>query len=327
MNVYDEIATVIREHERFALASHIGPEGDATGSQLALQLILQACGKETFAVCRDPVPESLRFLEGATKTLFPRELVGKPIDAWFVVDCGDLGRVGEEVHRLLADHPLIVNIDHHRSNPRFGQINCVEEAPATTVVLYKLAQHLGVPMTPQLANCLYTGIIADTDSFRNANVNADVLRVAAELFNAGADSREISIQLYERRKPSELRLMGHVFADAHLDDGIIWGSIPREIFHTTGTTINEAERLVEELRATDGIQVAVLFKELDNGRVKVSFRSKNGLAVNGVARVFGGGGHEQAAGCLVHGELAAVERRVLDELRRRLTATAGQYAK
>lgn len=326
MNAFDEIAAVIREHERFALATHIGPEGDALGSQLALRLILQACGKEALVVCRDPVPESLRFLEGAMKPMLPKELVGAPIDAWFVVDCGDLSRVGEEVYRLLADHPLIVNIDHHRSNPRFGRINCVEGVPATTVTLYQLTKHLGVSITPQLADCLYVGIIADTDSFRNANVNAEVLRVAAELLNAGANSREISIQLYERRRPNELRLLGHVLSAAHLDDGIIWGSIPREIFRATGTTINEAERLVEELRATDGIQVAVLFKELDNGRVKVSFRSKNGPAVNGVARVFGGGGHEQAAGCLVHGDLAAVEQRVLGELRRRLTA-AGQHAK
>jgi phosphoesterase RecJ-like protein len=320
MTAYDEIAAVVREHQRFAIASHIGPEGDALGSQLALRLILQACGKEALVVCRDPLPENLRFLEGAARVIFPAKVAAEPIDVWFVVDCGDLSRVGEDLCRLISKHPLIVNMDHHRSNPRFGRINLVDEVPATTVILYQLAQHLGVSITPQLADCLYVGIVADTDSFRNANVNPDVLRVAGELLKAGAKSREISIQLYERRKPSELRLMGRVLSSAQLDDGIIWGTIARETFKDTGTDVNETERLVEELRATDGIRVAVLFKELENGRVKVSLRSKDHVAVNRIAQTFGGGGHEKAAGCLIRGNLAEVQHRVLDELRRHLAS-------
>ena len=325
MTVFDEIAAVIRGNESFALASHIGPEADALGSQLALRLILEALGKEAFVVCRDPVPENLRFLAGSNKVVLPRELVNRPIDVWFVVDCGDLSRVGEEVHRLVADHPMIINIDHHQSNPRFGQLNCVEDQPSTTVILYRLARHLGLKITPPLADCLYAGIIADTDSFRNANVSAAVLQVAAELLEQGTNSREISIQLYERRRPRELRLIARVLSEAQLDDGIIWGSISQEMFHDTGTSANDAERLVEELRATDGIRVAVLFKELNHRRVKVSLRAKDHIAVNGIARVFGGGGHAQAAGCLVEGELEEVERRVLAELRRRL-ATKGDHA-
>lgn len=313
----EQILTVIREYERFAVTSHLGPEADAIGSLLALKQMLEALGKEAWAVLRDPVPETLRFLPGAEAVHSTLPVSRKSIDAWFVVDCGQINRVGEVILQLLQDHPLIINIDHHSDNPRFGQINWVKFTASTTMILYELAQQLGLAITPELATCLYSGIIADTDSFRNSNVSADVLRVATDLIGHGADAREIAIQIYERRTLSEVKLLGQTLLSAQVTDGIIWSSIPQEAFRQTDTSVNDTERLVEELRATDGIQVAVLFKEMGTGKIKVSLRAKNqGLDVSRVARLFGGGGHKQAAGCLVPGRLEDVEARVLSEVER-----------
>jgi len=321
MKELEEIAKVIKEYERFGITSHLGPEGDSIGSQLALRLILEHLGKEAVIVNRDPPPKNLKFLPRADKILKPSELIkaaALPLDVWFVVDCGDMSRIGEEIQNLLKQSAFIVNIDHHLSNPGFGHINCIKPVASTCQLIYELAHHLGVPISKELADCIYTGIVADTDSFRNANVSPEVFKTAAELLAYGVDPRRIAIQLYERRQWSELKLLSYVLANAQLSDGIIWSAIPKEVFSQTGASINETERLVEELRATEGIEVAVLFKELDNGKVKVSLRSKDGFSVDGVARAFGGGGHEKAAGCLIVGKLSEVETLVLEELRRRL---------
>ncbi len=316
--MHEQIAEIIKDHERFAITSHLGPEADAIGSQLAVKLILDSFGKKTYPVLRDPVPDSLRFLPGADAILAPIELKPDKIDAWFVVDCGQLNRVGEGLTQIIQVHPCVVNIDHHRGNPNFGHVNWVEYTASTTMVIFKLAQLLAVEITPELATCLYAGIIADTDSFRNSNTSADVVELAARLLKLGADAREITVNLYERRSLGESRLIGYSLLNARMDDGIIWTSLSQEIFYETGATVNDTERLAEELRATDGVKVALLFKEMGTGKVKVSLRSKNGMDVSRVARLFGGGGHLQAAGCLVPGDLSAVESQVIAEVRKAL---------
>ncbi len=313
----EQIISIIREHKHFGITSHLGPEADAIGSVLAVKHLLEALGKETWAVMRDPVPGNLRFLPGAEAIRALQE-GSQGVEAWFVVDCGQLSRVGEGLFQILKDHPLIVNIDHHGDNPRFGQINWVKPTASTTMILYELAQQLGVKITPDLATLLYAGIVADTDSFRNANVDSFVLRVAAELVSYGARVREIVVHLYERRSVQEMKLMGHVFLSAQVEDGVIWSSIPQEIFHQMGADLDDTERLAEELRAVEGVRVAVLFKELGTGKIKVSLRAKDGLDVSRVARVFGGGGHKEAAGCLIPGTLEEVEACVLAEVQRAL---------
>lgn len=317
--VLEEVVAAIKEQEYFAITSHMAPEGDAIGSQLALRLILKELGKEAVIINRDPVPANLRFLPGANRILRPSQLKSFVFPVWFVLDCADLARIGEEIQRQIKGHIIIIiNIDHHGDNPRFGEINYVVEAASTSQLIYELAKHLGISINKEFATCIYSGIVADTDSFRNANVNPAVFEIAAELLRAGANSREVAINLYERRSPAEMKLMGHVLINAQIDKGIIWSTISQQLFERTGTTVNDTERLVEELRAADGIEVAVLFKELSHSKVKVSLRSKDKINVNQVAQLFGGGGHEKAAGCLVTGRLEEVKTSVLRELRRRL---------
>lgn len=316
----EEIIDLIKDHGRFAITTHISPEADAIGSALALRLILRRLGKEALVVIQDPVPRNLRFLKGTEGVKAPQDLGKFEPELWLVVDCARLERVGERVMRLIEGSGCpLVNIDHHVDNPCFGDHNYVRPVAAAAQLILELGRALGL-LDPEIATSLYAGIIADTDSFRNDNTDAQVLRDAAALVEHGARAREVAINLYERRRPGELRLLGYCLSSAHLKGPIAWCDLPLKAFAELGASPWETEHLVEELRTLEGIEVALLFKELEGKRVKISFRSKSGLKVNEVAQRFSGGGHEQAAGCIVEGELAAVEQRVLEELRRRLDA-------
>ena len=316
----DDIAQVIKEHERFGIVAHLGPEADAIGALLGVHHILQQLGKTTHPVLRDAVPHELCFLPGSGAIVGTDAVPHAEIDVWMVVDCGQLNRVGHDLEGVLREHPLVVNIDHHADNPHFGYVNWVDVRASTTMLIYDLARHLGVDVSDDLATCLYSGIIADTDAFRNDNVTSDVLRVASELVEYGARVREINVNLYERRTPAAMRILGYTLAHAQIDreHRLIWYAISQDDFRSTGATVNDTERVVEELRAVDGVDVAVLLKEMENGRVKVSLRSKNGVDVSRVAREFGGGGHPKAAGCLVDEGLAEAETQILSAVKHAL---------
>ena len=313
--MHQKIAEIIKDNDRFAVTAHLGPEADAIGAQLGMKYILDFFGKTTIPVLHDPVPDNLKFLPSANAIIPPDQLNADEVDAWFVVDCGQLNRVGDPLMKMIEVHPMVVNIDHHKGNPEFGNVNWVKITASTTVLIYELAKLLDVEITPDFATILYSGIIADTDSFRNSNTGYEVVQVAADLLKLGADAREITVNLYEKRTPGEAKLLGHSLLNAKLENGIIWIALCQKIFKETGALETETERLTEELRATDGIKVALLFKEMPSGNIKVSLRSKTDLDVSQVARQFGGGGHAMAAGCLVPGDLHEVESNVIRAVR------------
>lgn len=335
IGVGEGIAQLIHEYGQFAITTHISPEADAIGSALALRLILHRLEKRAAVVLQDPLPSNLRFLKGSEGVRRPGEPLGFEPEAWLVVDCASLERVGESVRQLIekGSQP-IVNIDHHLGNTNFGRLNWVQPVAATALLILELAHLLKVEPDPQIATCLYAGIVADTDSFRNANTTREVFEAASYLVERGARAREVAQNLYERRSLGELRLLGYALLNAQIEEledrdknwrrRIIWCALPREAFSQVGAAPHETERLVEELRTLEGVEVAVLFRELEGGRVKVSLRSKGELNVSELAQRFGGGGHEQAAGCVVKGELSQVEGLILEELRRRLSGDAGQ---
>jgi phosphoesterase RecJ-like protein len=320
--VLEGIIDLIKENQRFALTTHLSPEGDAIGSALALRLVLRRLGKEALVVLQDPAPQSLRFLKGAEGIKCPKGFPEQfDPQLWFVLDCANFERVGEGVARLIERNGRpIINIDHHIDNPNFGQLNYVRQTAATSQLIFKLAQTLKI-IDAEIATSIYAGIVADTDAFRNANTDAAALRDAAALMEHGARANEAILNLYERRTPGELHLLGWTLLHARIEDSLTWCVLSAKTFAELGASHQDTEHLVDTLRTIEGVKVAVLFKELDGGRVKVSFRAKPGFTVNEVAHRFGGGGHEQAAGCVITGELAAVEGEVLEELRRRLDAS------
>ncbi|MFP4588500.1 MAG: DHH family phosphoesterase [Candidatus Bipolaricaulota bacterium] len=316
---FKEIEDEIKQHDRFVLASHFSPEADAIGSQLGLNRVLRRMGKETIMTNQDALPRNLSFLKGSSGICRPGEVQRevRNADICIVLDCGSLDRVGKQTLNLIEDLPII-NIDHHPDNPGFGYLNYIEDVAATTQIIYNLIQYMGFNIDSPLATALYAGIIADTTSFRNDNVRPETLEVAADLLDRGADFRAIAINLYERSPFKKQKLLGRVLADAEFQDKIVWGTITQDLMAETETTSEDTEGIIQHLRTTEGALVAILFKELPNGKVKVSMRAKGRTNVSEIAKGFGGGGHAKAAGFMVKSSLKAAKRQVLEVTRRRL---------
>ncbi|MFQ5794059.1 MAG: bifunctional oligoribonuclease/PAP phosphatase NrnA [Candidatus Bipolaricaulia bacterium] len=322
LSVVEQIADLIEENQRFLISTHLSPDGDAIGSQLALKGLLDQLGKVVVLINADRTPKRFSFLKGIDEILQPDGKLHEEIDeidVWFVVDCGDIDRVGEDVLKLVGEGKRVVNIDHHSDNTRFGDLNWVVRLSSTAEAIHEFSRFLAVKLTPEIATALYTGIVFDTGSFRNANTRARVFRRCAELLECGVDARQIVIHLYEQERFEKFTLLGEVLKGIRRSEtGIVWGSVTQDLLTRTQTTMEDTIGIIETLRTIVRTEVAILFKELDRGEVKVSFRSKGGLDVDVIAHRFGGGGHAKAAGCKIEGELHEVESRVLEEVERRL---------
>lgn len=319
MNRLKEIEEEIRRYEKILLVSHMSPEGDAIGSQLGLSRALRHRGKKTISINQDGLPRNLKFLKGSKSILKPKEIRGKldQFNLCIALDCGSLDRLGSELIDIIEEKYLI-NIDHHEDNTKFGDLNYVEDRSSTSEIILKLLKHTGLNIDPPLATILYTGIIADTDSFRNDNVTSETLSAASELIDLGGDSRKVSVNLYENNPFPKLKLLGRVLGRSKFKGGIVWSMIPRKLLEKTDTEMEDTEGIITKLRSTGGAKVAFLLKEIGENKVKASLRAKADIDVSEIARKFGGGGHQKAAGCLLEGDLKQAEEKVLNKLKEKI---------
>lgn len=314
-NELEAMVQIIKKRARFAISSHVRPDGDAIGSQLALMNILERLNKEVFMVNCDRPPNNLLFLSQIERILTPEEAKGKVehIEVWFFLDASEKERVGQKVNNL-AQGKTIINIDHHVDNPGFGDINCVKNIASTSMIIYELAKELNIQIDKEMATCIYTGIASDTDTFRNSNTTKEAMAVSAALLGKGVSAREVAINLFEIRTPPQLKLLAYILNEAKFSNRIIWSTLPKDTLEDTESDLQDTELLIENLRAVEGIKVAVLFKELTEGKVKVSLRSKDEEDVNEIAKKFGGGGHRKAAGFVMEGNLDEAVNRVINEI-------------
>ena len=325
MNRLKEIEAEISRNESFLIGSHRSPEADAIGSQLGLSRALRQRGKKTILYNQDGVPRNLSFLKGAGSVLKPDQIPEEvtDVDIGIVVDCSNLERLGDRGESIFRKLKLI-NIDHHPDNSNFGAINYVEPVAATTEIIADLIEYMGIEMDEHIATALYSGIIADTSSFQNKNVDSAVMTRASSLLEYGADARSVIVNMYEREPFSKLKLLGEVLSRAKFEDGIVWAEITPDLLDKADASGEDTEGIVGKLRTTENARVACIFKELVDDRIKVSLRSKDGVDVSKVAGKFGGGGHKVAAGCTVDGELKEVEEKVLSEARKRIGDALGR---
>lgn len=320
MNRLKEIEDVISRHNRFLIGSHRSPEADAIGSQLGLSRALRQRGKKTVLINVDSVPKNLTFLKGSDSIRKPENINEDELSAVEVgiaVDCSNLDRLGDRGRNSFRGLPII-NIDHHKDNSNFGDVNYVKPVAATTEIISDLLDYMGLNIDAPLATALYAGIIADTSSFKNDNVNPALMERSAKLLRGGADARSVIINLYESEPFPKLKLLGEVLSRAKLEDGIVWTKITPSLLKKVNATQEDTEGIVGTLRTTNNAKVACVMKKLPDNRVKISLRSKNAIDVSEVANKFGGGGHKVAAGCLIKGDLESVEKKILDELKQRL---------
>jgi len=315
-----EAAAAIGESRSIVLACHVNPDGDALGSLLGLALALIPLGKDLVCLSQDGVPDILRFLPGTEMVVTTTDIPA--FDLALVVDSGELARVGEAVQPLVARARRVVDIDHHVTAGAFGDIRVLDaQAASTSEIVYALLQTLGTPITPDIATCLFTGVITDTGSFRFQNVTPNTLRVAAKLLEAGAPPAHISENVFENRTFAATRLLGSALsALSQTPDGqVIWTHITAQDFRTLGATDQDTEGVVNYVRGVRGAEVGILFREMETGKIRVSLRSRESVNVAEIAARFGGGGHRMASGCTVDAPLAEAEQAVVRAVQEALT--------
>jgi phosphoesterase RecJ-like protein len=313
MNSFAEIGAALREHQRFAELSHVRPDGDALGSQLALGLSLEELGKDVTIWNEDGMLDKYRFMAGHEQLNKP-PLEPQDFDVAIALDTATQNRLGT-AGAAVRNTRLWINIDHHPSNPEYGDLVFIDPAaPATGQILFELMCAAQLPVSPAIAENLFVAISTDTGSFQYPNTTARTFEIGAELVRRGADVGRLSQLLYESyplRRVELLRdLLGTMRIAAH--GQVASFSLSLEVAAKIGVKPEDNEGLIDHLRAIEGVVVAVFFEELPDGKVRVSMRSKSEAAnVCAICERFGGGGHKLAAGARVHGSLPEVEQRVL----------------
>ncbi|MDP9186652.1 MAG: bifunctional oligoribonuclease/PAP phosphatase NrnA [Verrucomicrobiota bacterium] len=314
---FEQIGQALREGVRFAVLSHVRPDGDALGSQLALGLSLKQLGKDVRIWNEDGMLEKYSFLPSANLLTKP---AGDPedVDVAIALDTAIQNRLGTGLPAVRSAK-VWINIDHHPSNPGYGDLVYINpKAPATGQILFELIKSEKLPIDPAIAENLYVAISTDTGSFQYPNTTARTFEIAAELVRAGVDVGRVSQLTYEnypRRRTELLRdLLGTMRFEAN--DRVASFSLSLATAKKLGVLPEDNEGLIDHLRAIRGVIVAVFFEELPDGKVRVSMRSKNEkVNVCAICEKFGGGGHVLAAGARVRGALAEVEKKILEEVR------------
>lgn len=320
-----EIGKALRQHKRYLVLSHVRPDGDAIGCSLAMGLCLKELGKDVTIWNEDGLPQRFEFLPESHLISKPSQDLS-PFDVVVVVDTANRPRAGERCLKAVAPGALWLNIDHHVSNDRTGDLVYVDSAaPAAAEVLFELFTHCNLPITRAMALSLYVGISTDTGSFQYPSTTARTYEIAAELVRLGVPIGSVNEQLYDTNPRRRLNLLREVLNGMRFssDERVSSFALTRAVSSQLATIPDDTEGLIETLRSVEGVVVAAFFEEMDNGIVRVSLRSKD-AAVNvcEVCAEFGGGGHTLAAGARVSGSLAEVQERVLAAIEKRLLATS-----
>jgi len=321
----EEVIEAIKKNKKFLITAHVNLEGDSLGSQLAMKELLIGMGKSVCILDNDAVPDHYKFLPKAYEVSNDFD-INRDFDVAVVLDCPTIKRVGK-VGKVIKDKAkLVINIDHHISNEKFGDINWVDpRASSAGEMVYRLYKETGVKVTKEVALSLYIAILTDTGSFNYDNTSSVTHEIAGELLGYGLDPALVSESVYERRSVEDIRLLALVLDTLKVnnDGTIAYMEVTKEMLDKTDANMTKSEGLINYARSIDKVKVAVLFKEdlKDKNKINISFRSKgNGetIDVNKIASTFGGGGHMRASGCIVEGSLKEAERKILEKIEQEL---------
>ena len=319
--IIDRILEAIREHHTFCIVGHVRPDGDCIGSQLGLALALRHEGKKVTVWNQDNVPQKYKFLN--REGLLEKPRAGESFDCVIATDCASFERLGK-AGDCVAKRKLLINIDHHVSNPRYGDINWVSPREASTgELIYRLIKVARWPITPAIADLLFTAISTDTGSFQYPNSRPGTFHTGAELVTRGANLAKICDEVYQSYPLSRAKLLKHVYSKFRLTDNdrIAWFWLKQADFTRTGAESDDTEGLIDHIRAIEPVVVACVFEELAPELTRISLRSKDArINVNEIAALFGGGGHPAAAGARIAGTQMATQRRVIAAIKKALKA-------
>jgi phosphoesterase RecJ-like protein len=307
----NEVLQQIGQRHRFVLTSHARPDGDAIGSALACGQILRLLGKQAEVVLHDPVPRIYQPLPFADRVVQTDRVNGN-YEAAIILECDSIQRTRLEG----LENQFLINIDHHTSGRHFAQVNWIDpHAIATAEMVYRLAREAGVKISPEIATCLYTALMTDTGSFMFKGTNERTFALARELALAGADPFQCARNIYFAHSTEKMRLLAAALSNLHREGPLAWIWVTRDQMEQSHAKEEDCEGIVNYALSIQDVEVAAFFRELPDGRYRVSLRSKGKLNVADIAERFGGGGHECASGCSMEGPLSVAVARMLALIR------------
>ena len=320
---FGQIRHTLDAATRICVASHVRPDGDAYGCTLAMALHLKALGKEVTVWNEEGMTDKFRYLPESSLVTAPPVDGSHDFDVFLALDTSTKERLGR-VLKATGQVATWVNVDHHVSNHRYGNLNYIDDAaPATGQILCDYFDAIGAEITPAMAGNLYAAISTDTGSFQYEKTTPHTFRLIARLVEAGVDVPRISQSMYDSHPRRRLELLKSLLNSARFDcdDRVASFTLSLETAERLHVLPEDNEGLIDHLRAVEAVQIAIFFEELPENKVRVSMRSKDGRHdVCRICALFGGGGHPQAAGARLAGPLAAAEEKVLeaacDEIRR-----------
>ncbi len=319
--IIDRILEVIRENKTFCIVGHMRPDGDCIGSQLGLALALRNEGKKVTVWNQDAIPLKYKFLVGDDLIEKPKR--GEKFDCVIATDCASYERLGT-VGEYIKNRKVLINIDHHATNPRYGDVNWVSpREPSCGELIYRLLKVARWPITKPIADLLFAAISTDTGSFQYPNTRPGTFHAGAELVTRGANLAKICDEVYQSYPLSRAKLLKHVYSKFRLtaDDRIAWLWLKKKDFTRTGADSDDTEGLIDHLRAIEPVIVACVFEELEPELTRISLRSKSDkVNVSEICGQFGGGGHPAAAGARIPGNPLSVQRKVIAAVKRALKA-------
>jgi phosphoesterase RecJ-like protein len=321
LKIIDRILDKIAESQSICIVGHVRPDGDCVGSELGLTLALRKQGKDVCCWNEDAMPQKYAFLD-------PDKILQKPgrarsFDLVIAVDCASFDRLGS-LGAAVGKRKFLINIDHHQSNTRYGDLNWISAREASTgELIFRLLQAANWPITPAIADCLFTAVSTDTGSFQYPTTQPLTYHTAGELVKLGANLETICHEVYQSFSLSRIRLLKHLYSHFRLahHDQIAWLWLKKKDFARTGADRSDTEGLIDHIRAIEPVVVACIFEEVDTDQVRVSLRSKSPhINVNVILAQFGGGGHAAAAGARIAGKPLSAQRRVIGAIKKALVS-------
>lgn len=315
----EQLNKIIQEKEHFLLTSHVDPDGDGLGGILSLYYALKQWNKKPVMVLSTTMNDRYQFLPGCENILteIPKDLPGNKSTVLWTVDAPNIPRLGFKEEDLSALDPFVINLDHHKSNERFGDMVILDEKSAASCeMIYFLLEGLKVDWNSAMATACYTGIITDTGRFRFSNTRPECFEAAHTLMKAGAKHTEVIRALFESKPYSRLELESQILNTMQREGSLAWMECQKAFVDQTGC--EDTEDIVNRLTEVSGIEVAVFFREVEAEFTKISLRATNQVDVNQIASQFGGGGHAKAAGCKLKMSLEDAKETLLAQCKKSL---------
>ncbi len=306
----------LKKEDTIAIISHINPDGDSIGSVLALGMGLRNKSKNVYMYINDDIPQKYKFLQGIQNLILYDEANCPRIDYCFVLDCGDIARLGYS-RAILNNSSTIINIDHHVTNTRFADINILDQrASSTSEIIFNLLEKSKIPINKNIAQALYTGIATDTGNFVYDNTSSKTHKIVSKLLDYGVDLNLISYNLYQNKDLNLVRYTGYILQNLKLYYNgklaiiLAFEKDLKEYRIHDG----DVDGIINYARNIQGVKVAILIKEIEDDKLKISFRSKDNIDVSKLAKEFEGGGHAKASGATIRGNIRETSDKIISKV-------------